>query len=799
MANIPIVGIMNKPSPSTTEQASPHGTGAAAFEVLESHSQAPLEAATHYRQREWSVIPVAHRSKQPTLPRWAQLRLTEADLLTHFGSGPMNIGLLTGEPSGWIVDIDLDHPRCVALADRYLPPTPAIFGRPGNPRSHRLYRVSGPVATKRFRSTSAGMLVELRSTGLQTVLPPSTHESGELITWEIDEAEPAVVDPDELLSAATELANATRVELGERHARSSCKTVANGEDQAIPESTNPELPDVTGRCLQAMRRMGIVDRKDGSRRLYAAACRCVEHDLDDPQALEAIQRYANDKPFPRTWSEPEVLQRIRDAERVCTRGIAHQEPRRDTVGCIELGQRDPESGRLVLSPRRTLPTAEAYMHQFHAHPAGRTLHSHAGMLRVWRDNRYVPVEDESVRHVLQSWLHEAVRYHKNRRTGEFELLPFDANPTTVNSALESIRASAHLPADTPMPSWLAAQAGDLNPLDILPCQSSLLHLPTMGKLPPTPLFFTTSALDYDYDPHAPQPTQWLRFLGQLFGDDLQYWDLLQEWLGYALTPDTTQHKMLLIIGPRRSGKGTLARVLTRLVGASNVCGPTASSLAGPFGLQPLIGKTLAIVSDARFSGRDIQTVIERLLCISGEDAVTVDRKHMPSVTMKLPTRFVFLTNELPRLSDASGALAGRFMMIRLTESFYGREDNTLTNKLLSELPGILNWAVEGWRQLRERGHFIQPASVEDALRDMEDLSSPVGAFVRERCEIWPELRVRVDEIYQAWKQWCEADGRINVTTKQTFGRDLMAAAPGLTTRQGSKSTGRFYQGIGLRE
>lgn len=59
--------------------------------------------------------------------------------------------------------------------------------------------------------------------------------------------------------------------------------------------------------------------------------------------------------------------------------------------------------------------------------------------------------------------------------------------------------------------------------------------------------------------------------------------------------------MLLIVGPKRSGKGTIARVLTRLIGNGNVSGPTTSSLAGPFGLQPLIGKTLAIVSDAGIS------------------------------------------------------------------------------------------------------------------------------------------------------------------------------------------------------
>ena len=92
---------------------------------------------------------------------------------------------------------------------------------------------------------------------------------------------------------------------------------------------------------------------------------------------------------------------------------------------------------------------------------------------------------------------------------------------------------------------------------------------------------------------------------------------------------------------------------------------------------------------------------------------------------------------------------------------------------------------------------MQPTSVEDALRDMEDLSSPVGAFVRERCDIGSGLRVWVDDLYRAWRAWCEADGRVAVTTKQTFGRDLTAALPTVASRQ---STGglRFYQGIVLK-
>ena len=635
------------------------------------------------------------------------------------------------------------------------------------------------------------MLLEVRSTGAQTVLPPSTHENGEPIQWTDEAAEPALVSPEQLLAAAKQLAAAVRVELGEKAVGK-----PKGAQPKSPRTEAANSADRAERCLAAMIRMHMVDHNDGSSRLFAAACRAVEHDLTDHEGIAVLRQYARQRPFPTEWSDLQILERIRDAEKICQRGAAFR-ARRDDDGLVRLGTHDPLTGKLVLSPRRTLPTAEAFVREFHAHPEGRTLHSHAGVLLGWTGSRYAELEDEAVKKQLHGWLHEALRYVFNRGTGEMELVPFDSNPATVKSGLETIKAHTHLSATITPPAWLGP--GDRPPAEeILPCRTLLLHLPTKARLTPTPSLFTTNALDFDPDPEAPEPMTWHEFLHQLFDGDLESLELLQEWFGYCLTADTSQQKMLLVVGPRRSGKGTITRVLNRLVGPANVCGPTTSSLAGNFGLQPLIGKTLAIVSDARFGGENISTVVERLLCISGEDAVTIDRKYMTSVTMKLPTRFMFLTNELPRLHEASGALAGRFLVLRLTETFYGREDTQLTSKLFGELPGILNWCIRGWEHLRERGHFVMPQSVEDAVRDMEDLSSPVGAFVREVCVVGPGHRITVDDLYAAWKRWCEREGRTIVSTRQSFGRDLSAAVPGVSRRRATDDVG-FYDGINLRE
>jgi P4 family phage/plasmid primase-like protien len=319
--------------------------------------------------------------------------------------------------------------------------------------------------------------------------------------------------------------------------------------------------------------------------------------------------------------------------------------------------------------------------------------------------------------------------------------------------------------------------------------------------PLTPLFFSSNSLSYDFDPEAGDPKLWEEFLRRVWDDDAQSIETLQEWFGYCLLPDTSQQKILLLVGPRRSGKGTIGSVLTGLVGKQNVAGPTLSDLASPFGLWPLLGKTLAIIANARLGVRtDADAVIERLLSISGEDTLTVDRKHLAPIDTKLAVRLVLLTNELPRLSDASTALASRMLLLRMSNSWYGKEDPRLTEKLFGELPAILLWAMEGLRRLHERGYFRQPDSGRDLLAQLEELGSPICEFIRECCVIDPEESILKAELYAKWKEWCARNGRDHVGDLAQFSKNLLAAEPSIKVTQPRARGTRVqkYAGIRLR-
>jgi putative DNA primase/helicase len=215
-----------------------------------------------------------------------------------------------------------------------------------------------------------------------------------------------------------------------------------------------------------------------------------------------------------------------------------------------------------------------------------------------------------------------------------------------------------------------------------------------------------------------------------------------------------------------------------------------------------VDRQLAVVSDARLGGRADQSAIaERLLAVSGEDGISVDRKHRTAWYGRLATRFTLLTNETPRITDASGALASRFIILQATQSFFGKEDHGLEGRLLAELPGILLWALNGHARLQERQRFVQPASAAEIMGELEDLGSPISSFLRDCCEVGPDKTVERRALFGAWDTWCSDEAGLRRGSEATFGRDLRAAVPGLKTTNPRNADGkpvRCYVGVGLR-
>ena len=377
--------------------------------------------------------------------------------------------------------------------------------------------------------------------------------------------------------------------------------------------------------------------------------------------------------------------------------------------------------------------------------------------------------------------------------------------TDVKANLAGEVNFADLGSDPPF--WLAgSNPQDPNHVIAAPNGLFLIGDIAQGKpafSPPTPRFFTPNALPFEVPTgEQPAPALWLKCLDQWFSGDTRSILGLQEWLGYLLSAETNLQKVLMLVGPQRSGKGTVLSVLTDLVGAGNVASTTFAALGENFGLESLLGKRVAVVPDARLSksGRtEVSAVVERLLSISGDDAQSVNRKNRRRITTRIKARFVLASNEVPNLPDASGALASRFHILSLPNTFLGKEDTDLKAKLRAELPAILAWAAKGYVRLSCQKSFTQNDAAAQYQRELQDLSSPVKAFVAERCRTGGDQQVRIAELFESWKQWNEVRNS-PPGHEGTFGRDIHAAFPQIRVSQprieGVKV--RFYNGIGLR-
>ena len=448
-----------------------------------------------------------------------------------------------------------------------------------------------------------------------------------------------------------------------------------------------------------------------------------------------------------------------------------------------------------LDPKTPLDSACLYVKERFLHGTKYILVYYQGDFYAWNGIKYYLVEADLLKAELYSFLDSGTYF----RDGGHK--PFNPNQNKVNQVLDALKSVVQLRSDVQAPSWLKDTN---NPVasELLACNNGLLHLPTRFLHRHTPEFFNQFALPYDFKSYTPEPVEFHKFLDSILGDDIEAEELLQEMFGYIVSGATSFQKIFMIVGPKRAGKGVIGRLIGALIGAQNICSPSLRSFATNFPLQPLLGKSLALMSDARLDGQvDQKAIVEHMLRVSGEDDVNVARKNRTDWSGRLPTRFLLLTNEVPRLADPSGALAGRFTTLVLTTSFFGKEDIGLTGRLLPELPGILNWALDGWDALQEQGRFTVPASSREVMEELEYLSSPILKFIDDYCVFGDDLEVSIDDIYRSWQHSCQRDGQNYATTKATFGRDLRAAVP--TLRKVKKNIEglrpHYYVGIGLRQ
>jgi hypothetical protein len=340
----------------------------------------------------------------------------------------------------------------------------------------------------------------------------------------------------------------------------------------------------------------------------------------------------------------------------------------------EKGEKHAEE--LLLQDARPLTIARAYLNSTSRMANRYTVRRWHSAWWKYSGAKYVEVDPEAFRQPLYPWSHDKQVLVVNPSKGTETLTPLVCNTALINNVEDAIMSET-LVQDATIPCWINNVSGP-NPRDLIVFKNGILHVPsflageTEGKylLDSTPDLFTTVALPFAFDPTAECPN-WKAFLRTSLGDDGDKIKLLREWLGYCMTPDTSMHKLMYFRGPTGAGKSVILNIMCKMIGEEQSASTSFRDLCGDFGLQPLLGKQIAVIPDVRVSHKtDVMRGLEILLNITSGDAVQVNQKMVKAISRhKLMTRITLAGNDFIDVPDHAGAMVRRLNVIEFDKSF----------------------------------------------------------------------------------------------------------------------------------
>lgn len=299
-------------------------------------------------------------------------------------------------------------------------------------------------------------------------------------------------------------------------------------------------------------------------------------------------------------------------------------------------------------------------------------------------------------------------------------------------------------------------------------KNGMLSLDRFELLPHHPSYLSTVQLPIEYEPKAVAPT-FMQFLNEITKDDEELIRVHQEILGYLLSAETKAEKAFFFYGSGGNGKSVLVSIITRLVGEKNVSSIPLAEFGKQFGLEGLINKTVNIAAENEMGGNALKT--ENFKAIVSGDTITVNIKYYPSISYKPHCKLVFVVNALPDSMDVTHGFFRKLVIVPFPQKFKSNEqDKELTDKLIAELPGILNWAIVGLKRLRENNYqFSHCKAIDECHRTYYVEQNPVREFFLDHIVLKEGARTKRSDFYDKYLQWLNIQG---IDDKRTKSRQI---------------------------
>ena len=290
-----------------------------------------------------------------------------------------------------------------------------------------------------------------------------------------------------------------------------------------------------------------------------------------------------------------------------------------------------------------------------------------------------------------------------------------------------------------------------------------------GELEPhSPDYGSTIQLPVTYDPDATCP-QFEQFIQQVLPEDCVE-QFVWELIGYLLYAGNPLHIAILMYGKGRNGKGTLLRLLDKLLGTQNISTATLHELTeNRLSVATLFGKLANLAGDLDSKYLDNTAVFK---AITGGDPMQGEYKYGAAFEFTPFAVPVYSTNKAFGSADSSEGWSSRWVVIPFPHVFAGREDRTLDSRLQTdeELSGVLARAVAALPALMARGRFDLPDSVIEAKQGFVESSDTVRSWLWDTYEPDPEGFVSRKDLRDSYTRHCLRSGDRPVSSQNLYNR-----------------------------
>jgi P4 family phage/plasmid primase-like protien len=729
----------------------------------------PLSVGLQYIAAGMAVVVVSSPTsggpgagKAPKIMGWQKLRHSAEEFAEIMGkpkNHKCNLGVITGRASG-VVCVDLDGDRGLAWYQEHQDGLGYhVTERRGDKSMHLWFRYPKDMDNLPSRVGFVKGVDILADGGHQVVTWPSVHRYGD--QYRFDNGLSLL---DVLAGEADELPAWLVQELMGKAPPPLATPSVDGMN--LIEGIEAPLVDVVRvREILSNAFPRAVQGQSGDATTFRAACLCRDFGLSFDQAVTALREVYNPRCSP-PWHESELRRKVENAYRYGKGDFGSKSAAAGFPVVAADAVVEPELRQKFYDLKRPLPCTDLFIER----QAGRVL-CDKSQLYVYSDHArcWQPIREKEFMAVIMR-----------------DIEASDAGVTLSKVKLQHLTSMVQLVRtrlEGRTPNIRPGMWRDGTPAQIVSLRSGLLDLATGELLDHTPDYFNFTTLPFDYDPNATCP-RFEAFLEQIWEGDKELVHQFRLWAGYCLLNDMRAQKFAVLIGESRSGKSTLARVLEALIGHDNTAACSLALFGERFGLEPVLGKRLAIFNDVQSKSREAQTACERIISIVGNDPQQIDRKNQDALNLFLPLKIVFICNEFPELVNSRSALTNRMLVFPFKRSFVGQEDPNLLGSLLAEMSGVLNWALEGARAIIGGERFRQAKRGLEAIQDIQESLNTVSGFISEHVRVVPDdgQSVTIDKLFRDYVKYCE-DAHSRPMKRQDFVQEFGSQLKGRAHRK----------------